>query len=139
MVPAYVAYLALDALTGHTRSWLMGQGHCVAAVDAVNLLVGNMERAHAQRYGLDDARLSRFVGDFYSYAVGADGHPESPLGSHVNAHTAGSLQEGGYLGFAELHYAHAPLPGERLVAFLSAATGRHDGGVPRIAGSSRRS
>lgn len=119
MVPAYAAYLALNALTGHTRSWLMGQGHCVAAVDAINLLVGNMGPAHAERYGLDDARLSRFVGDFYSYAVRADGHPDSPLGSHVNAHTAGSLQEGGYLGFAELHYAHAPLPGERLVAFLS--------------------
>lgn len=119
MVPAYAAYLALNALTGHTRSWLMGQGHCVAAVDAINLLVGNMGPAHAERYGLDDARLSRFVCDFYSYAVRADGHPDSPLGSHVNAHTAGSLQEGGYLGFAELHYAHAPLPGERLVAFLS--------------------
>jgi phosphoketolase len=119
MVPAYVAYLAANALTGHTRSWLMGQGHCVAAVDAVNLLAGNMTPAHAERYGLDDARLSRFVGDFYAYDVGADGHPVSPLGSHVNAYTAGSLQEGGYLGFAELHYAHAPLRGERLVTFLS--------------------
>jgi phosphoketolase len=119
MVPAYVAYLAVNALTGHTRSWIMGQGHCVAAVDAINLLVGNMTPAHAARYGLDDARLSRFVSDFYSYAVRPDGYPESPLGSHVNANTAGSLQEGGYLGFAELHYVHAPLPGERLVAFLS--------------------
>ena len=119
MVPAYVAYLVANALTRHTRSWLMGQGHCVAAIDAVNLLAGNMGPAHAERYGLDDARLTRFVNDFYSYAVRADGHPESPLGSHVNAHTAGSLQEGGYLGFAELHYAHAPLRGERLVTFLS--------------------
>lgn len=119
MVPAYVGYLASNALTGHTRSWLMGQGHCVAAVDAVNLLVGNMGPLHAERYGLDDERLARFVGDFYRCEVRPDGHPESPLGSHVNAHTAGSLQEGGYLGFAELHYAHAPLPGERLVAFLS--------------------
>jgi phosphoketolase len=119
MVPAYVAYLALGALTGHTRGWLMGQGHCVAAVDATNLLAGNMSPAHAARYGLDDERLARFVGDFYSYAVTPDGHPASPLGSHVNAHTAGSLQEGGYLGFAELHYAHIPLRGERLVAFLS--------------------
>jgi phosphoketolase len=119
MVPAYVAYLVLNALTGHTRAWMMGQGHCVAAIDAVNLLVGNMLPRHAERYGLDDARLTRFVGDFYSYAVRADGHPESPLGSHVNAHTAGGIQEGGYLGFAELHYAHAPLPGERLVVFLS--------------------
>ena len=119
MVPAYVAYLVLNALTGHTRGWMMGQGHCVAAIDAVNLLVGNMLPQHADRYGLDDARLSRFVHDFYSYAVGADGRPGSPLGSHVNANTAGGMLEGGYLGFAELQYVHAPLPGERLVAFLS--------------------
>ncbi|WP_363800803.1 xylulose 5-phosphate 3-epimerase [Lysobacter firmicutimachus] len=119
MVPAYVAYLALDALTGHTRAWMMGQGHCVAAIDAVNLIVGNMSAEHAERYRWDEAGLTRFVGDFYSYRIRPDGHPQSPLGSHVNAFTAGSLQEGGYLGFAELHYAHAPLPGERLVAFLS--------------------
>lgn len=119
MVPAYVAYLAIDALTGHTRAWMMGQGHCVAAIDAVNLLVGNMSAEHARRYRLDEAGLSRFVDDFYAYRTRPDGHPESPLGSHVNAFTAGSLQEGGYLGFAELHYVHAPLPGERLVAFLS--------------------
>ena len=42
MVPAYAAYLAANALTGTTRAWLMGQGHCVAAVDSVNLLVGNI-------------------------------------------------------------------------------------------------
>ena len=47
------------------------------------------------------------------------GLPESPVGSHVNAHTAGGIMEGGYLGFAELMYVHMPLPGERLVAFLS--------------------
>ncbi len=57
--------------------------------------------------------------DFYSYAIGKDGRPRVPLGSHVNAHTAGGLIEGGYLGFAELQYVHMPLPGERLVAFLS--------------------
>ena len=119
MVPAYAGYLAINALTGDTRAWLMGQGHCVAAVDALNLLSGNMTPEHAGRYGLDDRRLSDFVGDFYAYGVTADGYPSSPLGSHVNAYTGGSLQEGGYLGFAELHYVHAPLPGERLVAFLS--------------------
>src|SRR5690606_31477723 len=31
----------------------------------------------------------------------------------------GGIAEGGYLGFAELQYAHMPLPGETLVAFLS--------------------
>lgn len=119
MVPAYVAYLALNALDGHTRSWLMGQGHCVAAIDALNVIVGNMTPAHAHRYGLHDEGLSRLVSDFYALAIGPDGLPAAPLGSHVNAHTAGGMLEGGYLGFAELQYVHAPLPGERLVAFLS--------------------
>jgi phosphoketolase len=97
----------------------MGQGHCVAAIDATNLIVDNMTNAHAKRYKLSDEGLSRFVQDFYSYRVRADGRPESPLGSHVNPYTAGGMLEGGYLGFAELYYAHMPLPGERLVAFLS--------------------
>lgn len=60
----------------------------------------------------------------------------------MNPHTAGGIAEGGYLGFAELQYAHMPLPGETLVAFLSdgaaensaAATGFRAGGEPRIAG-----
>jgi hypothetical protein len=31
MVPAYVGYMTANSVTGHTRSWIMGQGHCVAA------------------------------------------------------------------------------------------------------------
>lgn len=119
MVPTYAAYLAANVLTGHTRAWLMGQGHCVAAVDSLNLLVGNMTPAHAERYAVTDEGLTRYVRDFYAYRLRPDGRQESPLGSHVNAHTAGGLAEGGYLGFAELQYVHMPLPGERLVVFLS--------------------
>ncbi len=119
MVPAYVGYLAANALSGTTRSWVMGQGHCVAAIDAVNLLMNNMSEAHAARYDLTPTGLSRFVQDFYSYAITPEGRPASPLGSHVNPHTAGGVLEGGYLGFAELLYPHMPLPGESLVAFLS--------------------
>lgn len=119
MVPAYAGYLATNALTGLTRGWLMGQGHCVSAVDALNVLVGNTTPAHAERYGVSDAQLSRMAQDFYSYRLAPDGSPESPLGSHVNVHTAGAVLEGGFLGFAELLYAHMPLPGERLTAFLS--------------------
>ncbi|WP_447980035.1 phosphoketolase family protein [Candidatus Nitrospira bockiana] len=119
MVPAYAGYLAVNILTQHTRGWLMGQGHCVAAVDSLNLLVGNMTPGHAERYSVSDDGLSRYVRDFYAYRLRADGKQESPLGSHVNAHTAGGLAEGGYLGFAELQYVHMPLPGERLVVFLS--------------------
>jgi len=119
MVPAYVGYLAANALSGLTRSWVMGQGHCVAAIDAVNLIVGNLYPEQAARYDRSDEGLTRFVRDFYSYAISADGKPAAPLGSHVNPHTAGGVLEGGYLGFAELQYVHIPLPGERLVAFLS--------------------
>ena len=119
MVPAYAGYLLANALSGKTRPWLMGQGHCVAAIDALNIIVDNMTTEHAARYGLSDEGLTRFVRDFYSYAVLPNGKPESPLGSHVNPHTAGGIQEGGYLGFAELYYAHMPLPGEELVVFLS--------------------
>lgn len=119
MVPAYAAYLALNALTGETRAWTMGQGHCVAAIEALNVLTGNLHPEQAARYGRDEVGLSRLVGDFYSYAQAPDGLPGVPLGSHVNPHTAGGSAEGGYLGFVELQYAHQPLPGETLVAFLS--------------------
>ncbi|MFL1468112.1 xylulose 5-phosphate 3-epimerase [Marinobacter sp. HN1S83] len=118
MVPAYAAYLALNNLTGQTRSWLMGQGHCVAAIDALNVLTGNLHPEQQARY-LGPEGLSRLASDFYSYCQRPDGGMEAPLGSHVNPHTAGGIIEGGYLGFAELQYAHMPLPGESLVAFLS--------------------
>ncbi len=119
MVPAYVGYMAANAIAGLTRAWVMGQGHCVAAVDAVNLILGNMTQRHAERYAYTDEGLNRYLQDFYSYRIGLGGKPASPLGSHVNAYTGGSLMEGGYLGFTELQYVHMPLPGERLVAFLS--------------------
>jgi phosphoketolase len=119
MVPAYVGYMLANALSGITRAWLMGQGHCVAAIDSVNLLLGNMTPAHAARYDVSDAGLTRYVRDFYSYRFDAEGRQDSPLGSHVNAHTAGGLAEGGYLGCVELEWVHGPLPGEQLVVFLS--------------------
>ncbi|MGI8554430.1 MAG: xylulose 5-phosphate 3-epimerase [Dehalococcoidia bacterium] len=119
IVPAYAGYMAVNALTGLTRSWMMGQGHCVAAVDSINLLLDNQSKAHAARYSLSDEGLTRFVNDFYSYRLTPTGEIESPLGSHVNAYTAGGISEGGYLGFASLEYVHMPLRGERLVCFLS--------------------
>jgi len=119
MVPAYVGYLLANALTGKTRAWLMGQGHCVAAIDSLNIMTRNVEARQAQRYPFSDDGLSRLCQDFYSYEVGADGRTVAPLGSHVNIHTAGGTSEGGYLGFAGLQYVHMPLPGQELVAFLS--------------------
>lgn len=119
MVPAYVGYLAANLMSATTRSWIMGQGHCVAAIEAVNALVGNQSPEQRLRYGLHDEGLTALVSDFYSYALGADGAPSAPLGSHVNVHTAGGIAEGGYLGFAEVQYVHMPLKGESLVAFLS--------------------
>lgn len=119
MVPAYAGYLALNNLTGETRGWLMGQGHCVAAIEALNLLTANQHPEQAERYPCDETGMSQLVADFYSYVQNAAGQVSAPLGSHVNPHTAGGIAEGGYLGFAELQYAHLPLPGEKLVAFLS--------------------
>lgn len=133
MVPAYAGYLALNALTGQTRAWLMGQGHCVAAIEALNALTGNQHIEQAVRYSFDEAGLSRLVSDFYSYAQAADGSPGVPLGSHVNPHTAGGIAEGGYLGFAELQYAHMPLVGETLVAFLSDGAAEEQRGSDWIA------
>ena len=119
MVPAYVGYLLANVLTGQTRSWIMGQGHCVAAIEAINALVGNLSPVQSSRYGRSSKGLTCLARDFYSYEVGADGRPAAPIGSHVNAHTAGGISEGGYLGFAEVEYVHMPLKGESLVAFLS--------------------
>lgn len=119
MIPAYVGYMLVNVLTGTTRSWVMGQGHAVAAIDSVNLLLGNMTAAHEERYDLSEDGLTRFAQDFYSYKLDGEGKQDSPLGSHVNPHTGGGHLEGGYLGFASVQYAHMPLPGESLVAFLS--------------------
>ncbi|HXH22414.1 MAG TPA: xylulose 5-phosphate 3-epimerase [Dehalococcoidia bacterium] len=119
MVPAYAGYMAANAISGVTRSWVMGQGHTVAAIDSLNLLLGNMTPEHAGRYSLSDEGLTRYVRDFYLYRLTPQGEQKSPLGSHVNAHTAGGMVEGGYLGFTELEYVHMPLPGESLVVFLS--------------------
>lgn len=119
MVPAYAGYLGINALTGTTRGWLMGQGHCVAAIEALNLLSDNLQPEQQKAYGAGEAGINRLLNDFYGYELAPDGVPAAPLGSHVNAHTGGGIAEGGYLGFAELQYGHLPLPGETLVAFLS--------------------
>ncbi|MFC3337970.1 xylulose 5-phosphate 3-epimerase [Paracandidimonas soli] len=119
MVPAFVGYLLANALTGTTRGWLMGQGHCVAAIEAVNALTGDVSPAQRGRYDRSEEGLSRLIGDFYSYAIDARGHPAVPVGSHAGPNTAGAVSEGGYLGFAGLQYVHMPLPEESLVAFLS--------------------
>lgn len=119
MVPAFVGYLLANALSGVTRSWIMGQGHCVAAIEAVNALTGDVSPAQQGRYDRTEAGLSRLAADFYSYAIGADGRPAVPVGSHAGPNTAGAVSEGGYLGFAEVQYVHMPLAGESLVAFLS--------------------
>jgi len=119
MVPAYVGYLLANTLSAKTRSWIMGQGHCVAAIEAVNALTGDVSPSQKGRYDRTEEGISRLAADFYSYAIDADGRAAVPLGSHAGPNTAGAISEGGYLGFAEVQYVHMPLPGESLVAFLS--------------------
>ncbi|MEI8646983.1 hypothetical protein P4S73_02160 [Paraglaciecola sp. Hal342] len=119
MTPAYTGYLLANALNGKTRSWIMGQGHCVAAIEAVNAITGNQYEEKVSLYSCDDEGLSRLCNDYYRYDLNADGQLESHVGSHVNIHTAGGISEGGYLGFTSLQYVHMPLPGQELVTFLS--------------------
>src|SRR5690606_27719183 len=94
-------------------------GHCVAAIEALNALTGDVSPNQRGRYDRSAEGLSQLCADFYSYAIDAQGRPAVPLGSHAGANTAGAVSEGGYLGFAGLQYVHMPLPGESLVAFLS--------------------
>ena len=119
MVPAFVGYLVANTISSKTRSWLMGQGHSVAAIEAVSALTGDVSPAQKERYDRTEMGLSRLVADFYSYAIDGHGRAAVPLGSHAGPNTAGAISEGGYLGFAEVQYVHMPLPGESLVAFLS--------------------
>lgn len=119
MAIAFAGYLAANALSGETRGWIAGQGHCVAAIEAINALTGDVSAQQTGRYDRSERGLSQLCADFYSYALTKDGRPAAPLGSHISPHTAGGVSEGGYLGFAEVEYVHMPLKGERLVAFLS--------------------
>ncbi len=119
MVPAYVGYIAANAISHETRGWLMGQGHAVSAIEAVNIILGNNSQSHLDRYPLSQNGINNFIEDFYSYRINKEGKQESIIGSHVNESTAGGIMEGGYLGFASLQYPHMPLVGESLVAFLS--------------------
>lgn len=104
MAIAYVGYLLANALTGETRAWIMEQERCGAAIEAVNVLVRNTSRTVAERYAHSDEGLSRLCADFHAMGATASGHMED-----------------GYRGFAGLQYVHMPLPGQKLVAFLSGA------------------
>ena len=120
MVPALCRHAGAEPLNRPAARLADGAGAlCGRPVDALQLLTGTALPERRQQYPLNDEGLSQFTRDFYNYRVRPDGKPLSPLGSHVNVHTAGARIEGGYLGFAGLQYVHQPLPGERLVAFLS--------------------
>jgi len=119
MVPAYAGLLAVNHFTGFSRDWLIGQGHCGAAIDALQLLVGTASSERKKQYPLTEDGLSKFVADYGSTKIDAQGRKETTLSAHVSAHTSGAKLEGGYLGFAAMQYAHMPLPNERLVAFLT--------------------
>ena len=141
MVPAYAGYLALNALTGRTRAWLMGQGHCVAAVDALNLLTGNLHPEQAQAYAGGEAGINRLLQDFYGYRQAADGSPLAPLGSHVNPHTAGGLPKAVIWASPSFNMPTCRCPARRWWRSCpmvrpknsAAATGFRAGGGPRIA------
>src|SRR3546814_20853686 len=88
----------------------MGQGHSVAAIEAVNALTGDVSRAQQGRYDRSEPALSRLAADFYSYALAADVAAAVPLGSHAGPNTAGAISDVRHLGFDALSYFYLPLP-----------------------------
>ncbi|MEZ5435409.1 MAG: hypothetical protein R3E67_02005 [Pseudomonadales bacterium] len=63
MVPAFVGYLLANALTSKTRGWVMEQGHCVAAIEAVNALTGDVSSTQRGRYDRSAEGLSRLINE----------------------------------------------------------------------------
>ena len=109
VVPAFVGYLTANVLSGRTRSWAMGQAHGLAAMAAVDVLIGGVAGGPKGRHDSTQAGLSNLVADFGSCATGTDG--PSPAGS------------GSDPALIELQYAHMPLRGESLVVVLDPDAG----------------
>jgi hypothetical protein len=129
MVPAYAGYMTINALTGTTPSWIMCQGHTVAAIDSVNLLLGNLTEAHAGRYSIIDRTASRlYPGSATARVFVGHTRPEPLLGAlqplNTGARSTGALgflNKGGTL-IAEgllfvnrLSWAHVLQEGARVV------------------------
>lgn len=117
MAAAYAGHLAANVLSGVTRLSVVGEGLCVAAVEAIHALTGDLAHPHRRRHAPTQAGLSRLVRDFCNSAARND-RRSAPLWS--GRCSAGDACAGGYLGTAELQYIHMPLRGESLVAFLNA-------------------
>src|SRR3546814_19059112 len=100
MVPAFVGYLAANALSARTRAWLMGQGHSVAAIEAVNAITGDDARAQQGRYDRSEAGLSCLHAHFDFYAIACDGADAVHTGRHAGPNTDHAACERRYQGFA---------------------------------------
>ena len=117
IVPAYVGYLAANALTGLTRGWLMGQGHCGRhrfGQSAGGQHDAPPRRATTAAKRVDTSRAtSTATRSTRGRAAGvAAGQPSARTRREDFPRVAIS-------GFAELQYVRIPLRGERLVVFLS--------------------
>lgn len=119
IVPAFIGYLTANVLSGRTRSWVMDSGCCVAAIEAVNTLTGDVSCGPMGYYKNTPAGLSSLVANFSSCAFATDGRPSAAVGGSVGADAAGAGSEGGEMeGLTDLQYVPMPLRGESLVAFL---------------------
>jgi phosphoketolase len=122
---AYTGYLAANALTGQTRSWVMAQAHCAPAIEVVNLLAGNLNESQQKLYSLDDSGLNRFAEDFFPIRTAAPHEKSGPRNS-TSSQLAPELIESFCPQGAHYYYPHAPLKGERLVVFLDHETTEHE-------------
>merc|ERR1711916_85806 len=64
MAIAFAGYLAANALSGHIRAWTLGQGHCVAAIEAINALTGDVsaaQRGHRKKKSKRNKRTRKKI------------------------------------------------------------------------------
>ena len=136
IVPAFIGYLTANVLSGRTRSWVIDSECCVAAIEAVNTLTGDVSCGPMGRYNNTSADLSSLVADFSSCAFATDERPPTAVGGSAAADTAGAGSDRGEMkGLTDLQDVHMPPRGESLVALLG--DGASDG-QRALDGSPRR-
>lgn len=117
-VPLYVGYLLANALSGKTRAWLMSCEDGSVAVEAVNILLGNVQDPQLLPCSLNDEGLSRLCRDYLSDDVASPGVVDALHGREPGSGSATAAAHQGHPGATALQFVHMPLPGQELVVFL---------------------
>lgn len=116
-IPAYVGYLAANAISGITRGWALRPEAGRTGLDAVDLILGNFDPDLAQRYSLTSEGLARFLEDHRPASDRESGN--QPRGKPSSTAPKRSLSEADSLKAFRLRDVAQPTAGERLVLALT--------------------